>query len=183
MEIVRLFPDTRRLILTLTRMLWDMTVSLRKPTRSHRPLTPLRRHRQIRPGAAGSQGMGDWERDNALSATDVGHFTSTYAAQGGVDRTWRGLAASDDALVVGIVSSWTGSHVSYDNSPTTMRLDGPGVGVYGEYVRGGFSADLTTKFDFLQMKLDFAGVAAQHVHRYHECWSKWKSAVQGYLGG
>ncbi len=106
------------------------------------------------------QGMGDWERDNALSATDVGHFTSTYAAQGGVDRTWRGLAASDDALVVGIVSSWTGSHVSYDNTPTTMRLDGPGVGVYGEYVRGGFSADLTTKFDFLQMKLDFAGVAA-----------------------
>ena len=106
-----------------------------------------------------AQGMGNWERDDALSTTDIGHFTSTYTAQGGLDRTWQGLAASDDALVVGIVSSWTASHVSYDNSPTTMQLVGPGVGMYGKYVRGGFSADLTTKFDFLQMSQDFAGVA------------------------
>ena len=31
--------------------------------------------------------------------------------------------------------------------------------MYGEYVRGGFSADLTTKFDFLEMNQDFAGIA------------------------
>ena len=105
------------------------------------------------------QGLGSWEHDDALSATDIAHFTSTYAAQGGLDRTWRGLMSSDDALVVGIVSSWTASHVSYDNSPTTMQLVGPGVGVYGTYVKGGFSTDLTTKFDFLQMLQDFAGLA------------------------
>lgn len=105
------------------------------------------------------QGMGDWEHDDALAAADVGHFTRTYAAQGGLDRTWQGLTSSNDALVVGIVASRTGSHVSYDNSPVTVRLMGPGVGVYGEYVKGGLSADLTTKFDFLQLTQDFAGLA------------------------
>jgi hypothetical protein len=109
--------------------------------------------------AVWGQGLGSWEHDGALSATDIAHFNSTYAAQGGLDRTWRSLISSDDALVLGIVSSWTASHVSYDNSPTTMQLVGPGVGVYSTYVKGGFSTDLTTKFDFLQMLQDFAGVA------------------------
>lgn len=109
--------------------------------------------------AVWAQGLGTWEHDGALSATDIAHFTSTYAAQGGLDRTWRGLVSSDDALVLGIVSSWTASHVSYDNSPTTMQLVGPGVGAYGMYVKGGFSADVTPKFDFLQVNQDFAGLA------------------------
>ena len=109
--------------------------------------------------AVWAQGLGSWEHDDALSATDIGHFNSTYAAQGGLDGTWRGLVSSDDALVLGIVSSWTASHVSYDNSPTTMQLWGPGVGAYGMYVKGGFSADVTPKFDFLQMNQDFAGSA------------------------
>jgi hypothetical protein len=104
------------------------------------------------------QGLGNWERDNPLSATDIGRFTSTYAVQAGLDRTWQGLTSADDALVVGIVSSWTNSHVSYDNTPTTMRLAGPGVGVYAMYMKGGFSTDLTTKFDFLQLLQDYAGV-------------------------
>jgi hypothetical protein len=109
--------------------------------------------------AVWAQGLGSWEHDDALSATDIGHFNSTYAAQGGLDGTWRGLVSSDDALVLGIVSSWTASHVNYDNSPTTMQLWGPGVGAYGMYVKGGFSADVTPKFDFLQMNQDFAGSA------------------------
>ncbi len=109
--------------------------------------------------AVWGQGLGSWEHDGALSATDIAHFNSTYAAQGGLDRTWRSLISSDDALVLGIVSSWTASHVSYDNTPTTMQLVGPGVGVYSTYVKGGFSTDLTTKFDFLQMLQDFAGSA------------------------
>jgi len=109
--------------------------------------------------AVWAQGLGSWEHDGALSATDIAHFNSTYAAQGGLDGTWRGLVSSDDAFVLGIVSSWTASHVSYDNSPTTMQLVGPGVGAYGMYVKGGFSADLTPKFDFLQLNQDFAGLA------------------------
>jgi hypothetical protein len=106
-----------------------------------------------------AQGLGDWERDAAMSPTDITHLTSTYAAQGGVDGTWQGLMSSDDALVVGIVSSWTSSHVSFDNSPATMQLVGPGVGVYSEYVRGGFSADLTTIVNLLQLNQDLAGLA------------------------
>jgi hypothetical protein len=106
-----------------------------------------------------AQGLGNWEHDSPLSPTDIGHFTSTYAAQAGLDRTWQGLASSDDALVVGVVSSWTHSHVSYDNTATTLQLVGPGVGIYSTYIKGGFSTDLTTKFDFLHMLQDFAGVA------------------------
>ena len=109
--------------------------------------------------AVWGQGLGSWEHDGALAATDIAYFNSTYTAQGGVDRTWQHLMSSDDALVLGIVSSWTASHVSYDNTPTTMQLVGPGVGLYGTYIKGGFSADLTPKLDFLQMLQDFAGVA------------------------
>jgi hypothetical protein len=108
---------------------------------------------------AWAQGLGDWERDNPLSVTDVGRFTATYAAQGGLDRTWQGIMASDDAVVVGIVSSWTSMRTTFENTPTFMHLMGPGVGVYSQYVKGGFSTDLTTKFDFLQMTQDFAGTA------------------------
>jgi autotransporter-like protein len=104
------------------------------------------------------QGVGDWEHRDAASATDFAHFTSTYAVQAGADATWRGLAVADDALVVGLVASRTDTHVSYDNTATKTRMYGPGVGIYGTYVRGGFSADLTTKFDFLQLTNDFGSV-------------------------
>jgi hypothetical protein len=104
------------------------------------------------------QGLGDWEHDNALTATDIGHFNSTYTAQAGLDRTTQGVLSNNDALVLGIVTSWTSSHVSYDNMPTRLQLLGPGVGVYTEYVKGGFSTDVTAKFDFLGMTQDFGGL-------------------------
>jgi hypothetical protein len=104
-----------------------------------------------------AQGLGDWEHGNPLSATDLGHFSSSYTAQAGLDRTMQGVLSKDDALVLGIVSSWTSSHVSYDNMPTKLQLLGPGIGVYTEYVRGGFSTDVTAKFDFLGMTQDFGG--------------------------
>jgi len=105
------------------------------------------------------QGQGDWEHDNPLSVTDIAHLTSTYTAQGGIDRTKIGVLAGDDALVLGLVSSYTNTYTTYNASPTTTNLSGPGVGVYSEYVRGGFSADLTGKLDFLQMLQDFGGTA------------------------
>ena len=108
--------------------------------------------------AVWAQGLGSWEHDDALSATDIAHFISTSAAQVGLDRTWQHLMSSDDALVLGVVSSWTGSNVSYDNSPATMQLTGPGVGAYGMYVKGGFSVDVTPKIDFLQLNQDLAGL-------------------------
>ncbi len=105
------------------------------------------------------QGLGNWEHDSPLSAADIGHVNTTYTAQGGIDRTQQGVISANDALVLGIVSSWTSTHVSYDNTPTTMDLVGPGVGVYSEYVRGGFSTDLTAKLDSLQLGQNFAGAA------------------------
>ena len=105
------------------------------------------------------QGMGDWEHDDPLAATDVAHFTSTYTAQGGLDRTQQGIFSSDDALVLGIVSSWTQAHTEFSGSSTVTDMSGPGVGVYSEYVKGGFSTDVTTKFDFLQIHENFQGAA------------------------
>jgi hypothetical protein len=105
------------------------------------------------------QGLGSWEHDDPLTAADVTHFTSTYAGQAGFDRTQRNVISADDALVLGIVSSWINTHTSYLNSPTTLQLVGPGVGVYSAYVKGGFSTDLTVKVDFLRMTEDFGGFA------------------------
>jgi hypothetical protein len=105
------------------------------------------------------QGLADWEHDNALSSADLGRFNSTYTVQAGFDRTTLGVLSGDDAWVFGIVSSETSSRVSFDNTPTSLRLTGPGVGAYSEYVRGGFSTDVTAKFDFLQLTQDFGGVA------------------------
>jgi hypothetical protein len=104
------------------------------------------------------QGLGDNERDGVLSATDTAHFTQTYTAQAGLDRTQQGVLSSDDAAVVGIVSSWTSTHTAFQGSSTKLLLTGPGVGIYSQYVKGGFSTDLTTKFDFLKMTQDFAGI-------------------------
>jgi hypothetical protein len=105
------------------------------------------------------QGLADAEHDLALSPVDVAHVTNIYAAQAGLDRTQRGLFSADDALVVGVVSSWTEARTGYGSSPVTMRMTGPGVGIYSEYIKGGFSTDLTTKFDFLNLNQDFAGAA------------------------
>ena len=105
------------------------------------------------------QGLGDIERDSALSPADTTHSTNTYTVQAGLDRTQQAVLSSDDALVLGIVSSWTSTHTSFDGSPTKLHLLGPGVGLYGEYVKGGFSADVTTKVDFLNLTEDFAGLA------------------------
>ncbi len=104
-----------------------------------------------------SQGLADQEHDNAASVDDLGHFTHIYAGQGGFDTTWQNVAGG--ALVVGLVGSWTGAHVSYDGSATTTKMEGPGGGLYATYVNGGFSVDVTNKYDFLHLTEDFAGLA------------------------
>jgi hypothetical protein len=109
--------------------------------------------------ATWTQGLGDWVRNGAIDAADIGRFASTYGAQAGFDGTWQNVTAGGGSLVLGIVGSWMSSHVSFDNSPTALRLTGPGVGAYGTFVRGDFSVDLTTKFDFLLFTEDFAGTA------------------------
>lgn len=105
------------------------------------------------------QGLGDTERDSALSSADTTHSSSTYSVQAGLDRTQRNVLSADDALVLGIVSSWTSTHTGFEGSSTKLNLAGPGAGLYSEYVKGGFSTDVTAKFDFLNMTERFAGLA------------------------
>jgi hypothetical protein len=105
------------------------------------------------------EGLGDIEHDSQLTPGDITHSTNTYTAQVGLDRTQRGILTAADAWVVGLVGSWTKTHTGYEGTPTTMELSGPGIGVYSEYVRGGFSVDLTAKFDFLHMVQSFGGTA------------------------
>jgi Autotransporter beta-domain len=107
--------------------------------------------------AAWGQGFGDWERYSALNTFDLTHQTSLYGVQSGVDGTWLGVTPNGGALVAGVVGSWMSSNVNFNGTTTSLRLTGPGIGVYETYVQGNFSADLTTKFDFLQLNEDFGG--------------------------
>jgi hypothetical protein len=104
-----------------------------------------------------TQGLLDYEHDNAASASDLSHIARIFSGQAGVDGTWQSVAGG--ALVMGLVGSWTSAHVSYDGVPTTTKLEGPGAGFYGTYVNGGFSADATVKLDSLNLTEDFAGLA------------------------
>ena len=106
-----------------------------------------------------AEGLGNWQRNSAVAAGDLDHFAETYGAQGGVDATWQSLSAGDDALVVGLVASWMTSRVTYDGSPVSLQLKGPGVGLYGTYLRGNFSTDLAAKTDFLTMDEAFSGLS------------------------
>jgi Autotransporter beta-domain len=101
--------------------------------------------------ATWAQGLGDWEHRGAVDAADIGRFSSTYGAQAGFDETWQNVTAGGGSLVLGMIGSWMSSHVTFDNSPTAVRMTGPGIGLYGTFVQGGFSVDLTPKFDFLEL--------------------------------
>jgi Autotransporter beta-domain len=127
--------------------------------RTQNPLVPLVVKSAPAPQSSGPtwatwvQGLGDWERES-LPPTPT-FFTTMYSGQTGFDGTWRDVAKTGDAFVLGLVGSWTGSHTSYDGMATTTRLQGPGVGTYGQYVVGAFSADLTPKVDFFNLTENF----------------------------
>jgi len=105
------------------------------------------------------EGFGDWERRSALDANDIGRTQSTYGVHAGFDGTWKNAWLPGDYVVAGIVTNWTSTRINLTGSPTTLRLEGPGVGLYSMYINGPFSADLVGKLDFLNLKEDFAGLA------------------------
>src|SRR5216684_7155235 len=105
------------------------------------------------------EGVGDWEKRSALNANDIGRTQDTYGVHAGLDATWKNAWLPGDFVVAGLVTNWTSSHISLSGSPATLRLEGPGVGIYSMYINGGFSADLVGKLDFLTLKEDFAGLA------------------------
>jgi Autotransporter beta-domain len=108
--------------------------------------------------AAWVEGLGDWEKRNPLNANDVGRTQDTYGVHAGVDATWQNVWLSGDFVVTGLVTNWTSSRINLTGSPASLRLEGPGVGLYSMYVNGRFSADLVGKFDFLNLDEDLAGL-------------------------
>ena len=105
------------------------------------------------------EGVGDWEKRSALNANDIGRTQDTYGVHAGLDGTWKNAWLPGDYVVAGLVTNWTSSRISLSGSPATLRLEGPGVGLYSMYINGPWSADLVGKLDFLTLKEDFAGLA------------------------
>jgi hypothetical protein len=105
------------------------------------------------------EGVGDWEKRSALNANDIGRTQNTYGVHAGLDATWKNTLLPGDFIVAGLVTNWTSSRINLTDTSTTLRLEGPGVGLYSMYINGGFSADLVGKLDFLTLKEDFAGLA------------------------
>jgi hypothetical protein len=60
--------------------------------------------------------------------------------------------------VAGLVTNYTSSRISLTGGPASLRLEGPGVGLYSMYINGPFSADLVGKFDFLNLNEDLDGL-------------------------
>jgi hypothetical protein len=109
--------------------------------------------------AAWTEGMGDWERRGPLNASDIGRTQTSYGVHAGFDGTWQNTLTAGDYLVAGVVTDWMTTRVNFAGGVGGFRLEGPGVGLYSLYIRGGFSADLTGKVDFLKLAEDFAGAA------------------------
>ena len=104
------------------------------------------------------EGVGDWEKRSALNANDIGRTQDTYGVHAGLDATWKNAWLPGDFVVAGVVTNWTSSRVNLADSPASLRLEGPGVGLYAMYINGPWSADVVGKLDFLTLKEDLAGV-------------------------
>jgi hypothetical protein len=104
------------------------------------------------------EGVGDWEKRSALNANDIGRTQDTYGVHAGLDATWKNTLLPGDFVVAGLVTNWTSSRINLSGSPATLRLEGPGVGLYSMYINGPWSADLVGKLDFLNLKEDLGGI-------------------------
>ncbi len=105
----------------------------------------------IKPGLW-TQFFGNWDtRSGSTGGAGFNQFTNTYGWQSGLDGLVRNVFRSGDALLAGVVASWTDSLVTFDSFLTRARVYGPGVGLYGTYLSGGFSTDMTVKGDFFDL--------------------------------
>ena len=134
------------------------------------------------------KGYGDYERRTGTAQTSIDCCTSAVAGGipnalsinststattggvlGGLDATWRGVAAPDDGFIAGLLvgymstntklvstsTSATPSNVPSGSGTLNSHMTGPSVGGYLVYFWGGFSTDLTFKVDFLDLNLNF----------------------------
>jgi outer membrane autotransporter protein len=97
-----------------------------------------------------AQLYGDYEqRRGIVDGFDTGRISRTGGIIGGIDKVFTD-GFGGDALVLGLLSGAMTSHVSnVDNS--SSRINGPSVGAYAIWIKGGFSIDSTFKVDFLDI--------------------------------
>ena len=108
---------------------------------------------------------------NNLSISSTSKAT-TGGVLGGFDATWRGLAAPGDGFIAGLLFGYMSTNTTLVSTSTSSNtgnvpngvgtlhahLNGPTVGGYLTYFRGGFSWDLTFKVDILGLDLNFTDV-------------------------
>jgi outer membrane autotransporter protein len=101
-----------------------------------------------------AQAFDDWATFHEFgSGLNFGRTINTYGLQMGFDETWRNLVSSADALVLGIVGSYSQVNMKFDatNDNNMPNLNGPGIGLYGMYINGGFSVDTIVKGDWFNL--------------------------------
>jgi hypothetical protein len=109
-------------------------------------------------------------------STNVGRTTNTGNFSEGMDFTFLNFLGTSDTFVIGMLSGYTSSRITYAGSTNTSDVFGPSIGVYGSYVKGAFSVDATIRTDFLTQNQTFAdftgtpfavsGTSSVHVNNY-----------------
>jgi hypothetical protein len=85
-------------------------------------------------------GMGYYDQENrtgTFAGVDIGRTTSTVGGLGGFDAA---ITSGTGTFVIGVLGGPTEARVR-GNDGSSARVTGPGVGVYGAYVNGGWSID------------------------------------------
>jgi hypothetical protein len=98
--------------------------------------------------AVWGMGFGEEEdRSGNFAGVDIGRTTRTVGGLVGADAVFTNFMSMPGAVVFGVLGGTTEARAnSHDGSSALVQ--GPGVGVYGAYVNGGFSIDGTSKVDF-----------------------------------
>jgi autotransporter-like protein len=110
---------------------------------------------------------------NTLALDTTSHATN-WGILAGADATFRGISAQNDGITAGLLVGYVSTDVhltttSTSSSPGNVgngaadfraHLRGPTLGGYVTYFNGPFSADLTTKVDFLSTDVNFADTLA-----------------------
>jgi Autotransporter beta-domain len=113
-------------------------------------------------------------------ALNIESRTGTVGFVAGADLTSRGLLSANDGLIAGVTAGYTSSELKLNTTaiPTDQppaqsagfvgtgvsrlnaNVSGPTVGLYATYFSGGFSTDLTAKFDILTVDQTFNDLLA-----------------------
>ena len=107
-------------------------------------------------------------------ALNIESRTSTVGFVAGADLTSRGLFFANDGFIAGVTAGYTSSELKLNTSATSIdqplvgtgvshlraTVSGPTAGAYATYFNGGFSTDVTVKFDFLTLNETFNDLLA-----------------------